>query len=96
MFKRLVQFGIAFALLAVPLEYMVIKSKDQTPWLVAVGAYFIVGSLIGNGYVPFGARYNTTIVWRWLLLNAFAWFAIALAYVAIVTRNFHDPLWSQL
>ncbi|MDZ4868968.1 MAG: hypothetical protein SGI91_16735 [Alphaproteobacteria bacterium] len=84
MLGRLGVFGVGFAMLSLPLAYMIVTSKDQTPWLIGGAVYFVVGALIGNWYVPFGARVDAATFWKWLLLNVSAGVVIALGYLNIV------------
>jgi len=83
-FRRLVVFGLVFAVLSLPLSYMIVTSKDQAPWLIGGAVYFVAGALIGNWYVPFGARVDAATFWKWLLLNVSAGVVIALGYLNII------------
>ncbi len=84
MLRRFFGIGLVFVLLGLPLGYMTVNSENQTPWLIALFSYVVLGGLFGSRYVFFGRQTaSAPKILGWLVLNGIVALTIAVGYMII-------------
>jgi hypothetical protein len=81
------KFGLPFVLLGQPLIFMTIATKDDAPWLAALGVYFFGSVLVQFHYMEIAYRTSFTVIFKRMLLCLFIAVIVAPVYAIIATGS---------
>ena len=84
--KRFFSAGLVFVGIGLPICIALLASQDQKPWLIALGIYLVVASVVSNRYI-FGSGRGSLGLPRWLTVGFNGILFAALGFLTIISRN---------
>lgn len=67
--------------------YAIIRAEEQTPWLLALGAYFLAGVMTITRYQPKAYRTRPLVLWGQFAINLAIAATLAIGYLIATNGN---------